>query len=161
MEQENKLKDFFPRTTSTVGKEFIKKRESFRSKPYLDGKKVPTIGFGNTYYPDGTKVTMNDAPISAEKGLELFEVTLKTFEKGVNSAIIRPISQNEFDALVSLAYNIGVPRFKTSSVVKRINGNTPRKEVADAFRMWKLLDGEVSQGLVNRREEEIKLFLGK
>ena len=67
--------------TSDKGIELIKSFEGFSSKPYLCPAKIPTIGYGATFYPDGKKVTMKDSPITEEKGVELLKSMLVKFEQ--------------------------------------------------------------------------------
>jgi lysozyme len=93
---------------SQKGLDLIKKFEGFSAKPYLCPAGVPTIGYGATYYTNGTKVTMSDEPISEEWAEQLLSHIVHTYEKGVTSLVIPKITQNQFDALVSFAYNVGV-----------------------------------------------------
>ena len=72
--------------------------------------------------------------------------------------ITAPINENQFGAFVSLAYNIGVGAFKRSSALKRFNAGEGDR-VTEAIRMWKKAGGKTVQGLVNRREAEVALFL--
>ena len=83
---------------------------------------------------------------------------LKAFEQTVNNTVKVPLNQNQFDALVSLAYNIGSTAFKNSTLVKRLNeGNY--KAAANQFNVWVNAGGKRMQGLVNRRAAERTLFL--
>ena len=82
---------------------------------------------------------------------------LKKFESTVNSAVTVPINQNQFDALVSLAYNIGTGAFKESTLLKKLNLGD-YKAAAAQFAVWNRGGGKVMQGLVNRRAVERKLF---
>jgi lysozyme len=93
--------------TSQKGINLILSFEGFSSEPYLDSAKIPTIGYGNTYYPGGRKVTMKDPAITREKGAELFATVLPTYEKIVTSKVKTTLTQNQFDALVSHTYNTG------------------------------------------------------
>jgi len=83
---------------------------------------------------------------------------LKKFETAVNNAVTVPLSQNQFDALVSLAYNIGTNAFSKSTLVKKLNANDNRA-AADQFDVWVNAGGKRMQGLVNRRAKEKALFL--
>jgi lysozyme len=88
----------------------------------------------------------------------VFEADLAPFEAAVNKAVTRPMTQNQFDACVSLAFNIGAAGFATSTVVRKLNaGDTAG--AADAFRLWNKAGGQILQGLVNRREAERAQFL--
>ncbi|WP_265429468.1 lysozyme, partial [Chryseobacterium sp. YIM B08800] len=80
--------------TSQKGINLILSFEGFSSKPYLDSAGIPTIGYGNTYYPGGKKVTMKDPSISKEKGAELFASVLPTYEKIVKNKIKIALTQN-------------------------------------------------------------------
>ena len=87
--------------TSNKGKAIIKQYEGFRAKPYLCPAGVPTIGYGATYYTDGRKVTLRDAPISEADADKLLDKMLGKYEDAVNRYVQVPITQNQFDALVS------------------------------------------------------------
>jgi len=80
------------------------------------------------------------------------------FEHTVNSSVKAPLNQNQFDALVSLAYNIGSSAFKSSTLVKKLNAGD-YKGAADQFNVWVNAGGKRMQGLVSRRDREKLLFL--
>ena len=127
-------------------------------KPYKDSVGIPTIGIGSTYYEDGTKVKMTDKAITKERAIQLAKNVVKSFEEQVNKSILLPMTQNQFDAMVLLCYNIGKSGFARSSVVRNFNlGNIQR--AADSFLLWNKAGGRVVQGLVNRRNKERSLFL--
>ena len=127
-------------------------------KPYKDSVGIPTIGIGSTYYEDGTKVRMSDKAITKERAIQLAKNVVKSFEEQVNKSILLPMTQNQFDAMVLLCYNIGKSGFAKSSVVRNFNlGNIQR--AADSFLLWNKAGGRVVQGLVNRRNKERSLFL--
>jgi lysozyme len=146
---------------SDKGAEDLKGSEGFSSKPYPDGEGVPTIGFGSTFYEDGTRVQMTDAPITRERGLQLFKTTLKQYVNAVDKSVKVPLTQNEFDALVEFTYNVGVAAFKTSTLLKLLNGGAPKDQVAAQFLRWNKDEGKVVPGLTNRRKRESNKFLGK
>lgn len=136
----------------------IKEFESFRSKPYLCQARVPTIGWGSTYYPNGKRVTLRDKPITVEQGMELFKVTSLKYVMAVDRMTRDDINQNQFDALVSLCFNIGEEQFRTSTVLKRVNKNPSDKTIAEAFSRFKYADGKISKGLIRRRAAEVALY---
>lgn len=148
-------------TISKKGKDLIKKYEGFRAKPYLCPAKVPTIGYGATYYPDGRKVKLTDSAISEGFATNLFEVMLTPYEKAVDSFCRDDISQNQFDALVSFAYNLGVTALKNSTLLKKVNTNPNDKTIKNEFLKWVNAGGKKLQGLVNRRTEESDLYFSK
>ena len=95
------------------------------------------------------------------EAIELLKSDLKRFEDVVNKSIKYPIEQNQFDALVSLAFNIGTNAFANSTVVKRINAGADMKDVEEAWKMWRKGGGKVLPVLVARRGREIKLYRGE
>lgn len=136
------------------GIDFLIKEEGNVLKPYLDSVGVPTIGVGMTYYPDtGKKVTMKDKPLTKEQSIAYFKQMVKSYETAVWSVTRDDINQNQFNALVSLCYNIGIGAFKGSTVVKRVNKNPNDPRIAEAFEMWKK-----PLVLLKRRKREHSLY---
>lgn len=111
-------------------------REGLKLKPYLDTKGVPTIAMGNTYYLDGRKVTMQDKPLTLDQAKQLSKVTADRFAAEVNNAIKVNINQNQFNACVSIAYNIGMGGFKSSTFLKLINADPNDHNIASAIMRW-------------------------
>ena len=143
---------------SNRGLELIKDFEGFSSTSYLCPAKIPTIGYGNTFWEDGRKVKMGEQ-ISKEKALELLEyVANKDFSQKIYPLIKVEISQNQFDSMVSLAYNIGVEAFSKSTLLKKVNAND-FKGAGDEFLKWNKSGGKPLLGLTRRRERERELFL--
>ncbi|KNB60048.1 lysozyme [Chryseobacterium sp. Hurlbut01] len=144
--------------TSQKGINLILSFEGFSSKPYLDSAGIPTIGYGNTYYPGGKKVTMKDSPITREKAAKLFASVLPTYEKIVKSKIKVTLTQNQFDALVSHTYNTGGSDTLFSLINKKSNSET----IKDWFTSrYITAGGKVLNGLVKRRKQEAALFFTK
>ena len=142
---------------SPSGIDLICNFEGLRLKAYDDGVGVWTIGFGTTKYPNGIRVKKGDT-CTLDQAKAYMQNDLKSFEQTVNNTVKVPVSQNQFDALVSLAYNIGSTAFKNSTLVKRLNeGNY--KAAANQFDVWVNAGGKRMQGLVNRRAAERTLFL--
>ena len=137
----------------------IEKHEGFRSHPYLDQKGVPTIGFGSTYYENGTKVTMADSPITMDQATQLMMHKLNSeFVPGVQKAVTVPLTQNQFDSLVDFAYNAGVGHLTTSTLLKKLNSGD-YAGAADEFMKWTFAGGVENAGLKSRRIDERTLFL--
>ena len=145
---------------SANGFKLLAKLEGIVLKPYYDSVHVATIGIGSTYYENGTRVKITDPAITKERAFELATNVVKDFELGVNNAITVPMTQNQFDAMVLLCYNIGVKAFTKSSVVRHFNAGNIIK-AADSFLLWNKAGGIVVKGLVNRRHTERSLFLAK
>lgn len=140
-----------------AGVQLISDFEDLRLTAYDDGVGVWTIGWGTTVYPNGQKVKKGDK-ITLEQAKQYKAYDLARFEKAVNDAVKAPLNQNQFNALVSLAYNIGEKAFTNSTLVKRLNeGNY--KAAADQFLVWVNAGGKRMQGLVNRRNKEREVFL--
>lgn len=143
---------------SKNGLDLIKEFESFKSKPYLCPSQKATIGFGSTYYPDGKKVTLQDKEITEEKAFEILEyIANKDFGSNINKVVKVPLNQNQFDALVSFAYNIGNGNFNSSTLLRWLNqGNY--KEASIQLLRWNKSKGIVLNGLTKRRKAEKALF---
>jgi lysozyme len=143
---------------SSKGLDIIKKYEGFSSKPYLCPSKVITIGYGSTYYEDGSKVKLTDSPITQERATELLEALLVSFERAVDSYCTDAINQNQFDSLVSFAYNCGVGNLKSSTLLRKVNVNPNNPTIKDEFLKWTKGGGKTLSGLVRRRTEEAQLY---
>ncbi|MFN3289050.1 MAG: lysozyme [Acinetobacter sp.] len=144
-------------TISPLGVDLICSLEGKRLTAYDDGVGVWTIGFGSTVYPNGIKVKKGDTCTEAQAKTYMAH-DLKKFEATVNKTVTVQLNQNQFDALVSLAYNIGASAFSQSTLVKKLNANDIRG-AADQFDVWVNAGGKRMQGLVNRRSKEKQLFL--
>ncbi len=139
----------------------IKTFEGFRSHPYLCIAGVPTLGFGSTHYANGAPVGLSDGDISEPAAENILFATLQyDYVPAVNHCVTADINQNQFDALVDFAYNCGSQNLKNSTLLKLVNeGNFAAASLE--FKKWCHCNGEVSQGLLNRREAERKLFMGE
>lgn len=147
--------------TSKKGIDLIKKYEGFESMPYLDAVGAPTIGFGATHYGNGVKVRMSDKPISEKEASELLTKMLTQYENSVKMLVQKPISQNQFDALVSFTYNLGGVNLSKSTLLKKLNLNPNDKSIFDEFLKWNKAGGKVLNGLTRRRKEEAELYFEK
>lgn len=146
---------------SNRGKDLISNFEGLRLKPYKCSAGIPTIGIGCTYYENHQRVKMTDPPITKERAYELFNIIVKPYESAVNSFVKSNINQNQFDALVSLCYNIGVGNFSQSSVLKQINIDPNSDLVEGAWKLWVKSKGKTIPGLMNRRIKEIEYYKQK
>lgn len=145
--------------TSNKGIALIKEFESFRKTPYLCAAGVPTIGWGTTRYPDKKAVTLADKDITEAVGDMYLHHDLTTFEKAVNKVLTIPIQQSQFDACISLCYNIGQGNFTSSTLVKMLNAGTAPDLIAPQFLRWNKAKGKSLAGLTRRRKAEMALFL--
>ena len=131
---------------------FITKEEGARNKAYKDSKGLWTIGVGHLIKADEQHLIT--ATLTDEQVEELLRSDLKWCSEAVESSVKVPLTQNQYDALYSLCFNIGGTNFAKSTVVKKINEND-LKGAADAILMW-----NKPEVLVNRRKRERALFLG-
>lgn len=137
--------------------DLIKECEGWRSEPYLDVAGIPTIGYGFTHYGDGRRVTMDDPPITPEQGQEILQLIVTPTAEQVSNLIQVEVNQNQFDALVDFAYNLGVNSLRNSTLMRLLNEGKPDL-AADEFHRWVYAGGRVVQGLVDRRNKEYALF---
>ena len=144
--------------TSQSGIDLIKQFESFRAKPYLCSAGVPTIGYGTTVYPNGIKVKLSDQKITQQLAETFLQHHVNAIEKDVLSLVKMPLTQNQFDALVSFAYNVGLGAFRDSTLLKLLNAGDI-DNASKQFERWNKAGGKVSNGLTRRRNAEKALFL--
>lgn len=137
----------------------IKKYEGFRSGPYLCPAGTPTIGYGNTYYPNGQKVTMKDPPISeADASKMLNNVVEKDFVSVLEKTIPYwdEMSDNQRSALISFAYNLGAHFYGASgfNTISRVLREKKWDEVPAALLLYRNPGSAFEEGLRRRRTEE-------
>ena len=139
---------------SEEGKDLIKSFEGCRLNAYKCSAGVPTIGYGNTYYPNGDKVQMNDV-ITLQQAIELFDALIVRYERIVNSKLKVEVKQNEFDALVSHTYNTG----GSSTLFKLVNMKADKDKIKNWFTTkYITANGKRLKGLVIRRQKEWLLY---
>lgn len=139
--------------TSQKGIDLIKKFEGCRLEAYRCPAGVWTIGYGHT------KGVQNGLKITQAQAEEFLREDLKVYEQAVESCVKVPLSQNQFDALVSFCYNCGSGALKTSTLLRLLNEGK-YKNAAEQFLRWNKVGGKVFAGLTRRREEERVIFLG-
>ena len=125
--------------------------EGFSAKPYLCPAKLATIGYGNTFYRDGKKVTMVDKEITKAEAFDMFKDIADKFAKKVSACVKTPINQNQFNSLVSFAYNVGVANFMNSTLLKRVNANHNDPDIRTQFLRWDKVGTKKLSGLTKRR----------
>lgn len=143
---------------SKNGIELIKQFEGFRSKPYFDSVKVATVGYGSTFYLDGTPVQITDKEISEADAVALLQKVADSFVEQVMKVVKVPLSQNEVDAIACFTYNVGVKAFTDSTMLKKLN-KSDKQGASLEFLKWNKAGGKELKGLTRRREAEQKLFL--
>ena len=132
--------------------------EGYSSKPYLCPAKIPTIGYGNTYYPDNKRVTLLDKEINKQQAFEMFKLIADKFASKVSNLVKTPLNQNKFNALVSLSYNIGIANFMNSTILKLVNKNHNDILIGLEFKRWNKVNKKEVAGLTRRRLYESKVY---
>lgn len=141
-------------TTGQKGIALIKKWEACKLDAYICPANKVTIGWGNTFYEDGSKVKMGDK-ITQARADQLFQNVVTKFERIVTKNVKIPISQNQFDALVSHTWNTG----GSSTLFELINRKAGEKYIRDWFETkYITAGGKILKGLVSRRKEEANLY---
>jgi lysozyme len=140
------------RQINDAGLALIKRWEGLKLDAYQDGGGVWTIGYGSTLgVAKGQSITPGEAERLLKDDLGRHDI---------EPMLTAPTNDNELAAMTALAFNIGLERFRGSTVLKRHNlGNKPG--AANAFLLWKYDNGRAVQGLLNRREAERELYLRK
>ena len=139
------------------GSDLIKHFEGCKLRAYQCPAKIWTIGYGNCYYEAGKPVQPGDK-ISQEKADELFERILNQFVSQVTKLVKSNLTENQFSALVSFAYNCGVGSLQKSTLLKKVNANPNDPTIKAEFLKWNKAKGIVMLGLIIRREAEAKLY---
>lgn len=139
--------------TSFEGKKIIKFYEGLRLEAYLCPAGVWTIGYGHTGIDvyEGLKITSTRAEY-------LLSSDLIRFELGIRNYVKVALNQNQFDALVSFAYNVGLGAFASSTLLKKLN-QKDYVGASEEFENWVYANGKVLAGLTERRKSEKELFL--
>jgi lysozyme len=144
------------RKTSDKGVSLIKAHEGLRLNAYLCPAKVWTIGYGHTSAAGEPKV-IQGMRITRAEAETILRRDLATFERGVNRLVSVPLTQNQFDALVSFAFNVGLGAFQRSTLLKKLNAGR-YKDVPAELMKWTRGGGRELPGLVNRRRDEAGLW---
>ena len=132
--------------------ELIKSFEGLELEAYLCPADIWTIGYGHTGdVKEGDTITKAEAE-------DLLDKDLEKFRSGVNRCVKVPLNENQFGALVSFAYNVGIGSLQSSTLLKLLNAGD-YDAAADQFPRWNKSGGKVLTGLTRRREAERAVFL--
>lgn len=140
--------------TSEQGREFIKREEGLELEVYPDGAGLMSVGYGHLLTEDdnvGMKITLEEAE-------EFFDQDIQAAEDAVTKRVTVPLEQHQFDACVSLCYNVGAYNFKRSTLSKLLNGGD-LEGAANEFKRWVFASGKRLKGLERRRARELDLFV--
>jgi lysozyme len=146
------------------GCKLIKNFEGLRLSAYRDVAGVWTIGYGSTHYHDGKRVKPGDKLATETQADALFRNTLGQYEQAVNQFVKVPLTQNQFDALISFSYNAGAGALKNSTLLGKLNEKDYESAAAHFLAWDKITDPKTGEKilcdtLVQRRKEESRLFL--
>jgi lysozyme len=134
--------------------------EGLKLKPYLCSARIPTIGYGNTYYSNGKHVTLLDEAITQVQAFEMFKEIADRFALAVNRQLKKTVTQNQFNSLVSFAYNVGTGAFISSTLLKKVNSNPNDPSIKTEFLKWNKAGGKIVNGLtIRRNQEQINYYL--
>lgn len=142
-----------------IAADLCKRFEGFRSKPYLCPAGIPTIGYGSTYYADGRKVALTDAPIDEPAAKTLLMAELHhTYLPGVlRNCPGLATDERKLNAIVDFCYNLGVGRLQTSTLKRKINAQD-WEGAKEQLMLWTRGGGKVLPGLLKRRTAECALL---
>jgi len=142
-----------------AGFDLIKTFEGCRLKAYKCSAGVVTIGYGSTYYPNKTPIKITDKLNSVQDAEDLLLVTVEEFENNVSALFYNvTLTQNQFNALVSFAFNLGVGALAKSTLLKKAKLNPNDKTIALEFAKWVNAGGKKLPGLIRRRKAESDLY---
>jgi lysozyme len=140
-----------------LGIEMMHHFEGCKLEAYQCSAKVWTIGWGNTFYENGTPVKQGDL-ITQDRANKLFEFVVNKFSVGVEKLLTKTISENQFSALVCFAYNVGTGNLGKSTLLKKVNANPNDATISNEFLRWNKAGGKELLGLTRRRTAESKLY---
>lgn len=138
---------------SDNGIDFIKQWEKLAMEPYNDGAGYMTIGFGHRI-----REGEHFKRIDEDQARDLLMSDIEDVEVKLTDCLEREVSQEQYDSLASLCFNIGNHAFERSTLLQKLNQGRPFKECAPQFDRWVFGGGKKMAGLVNRRAAERKLF---
>lgn len=135
----------------------IKKYEGLKLRSYLCPSNVYSIGYGATFYENGSRVQANET-ITIDRADRLLLMQVKLFTDEVKRVVKSDINDNQLGALVSFAFNVGGAAFGRSTLCRKVNANPNDPTIRDEFMRWTRGGGKVLPGLVKRRQEEANLY---
>ena len=135
----------------------IKKFEGLKLKAYLCPAGVWTIGYGNTFYENNSKVAPTDK-ITIDRADQLLFFIVNKFEGEVKKVIKSAVNDNQLGALTSFDFNVGTGNLQKSTLLKKVNANPNDPTIRDEFMKWTRAGGKVLNGLVARRKAEADLY---
>jgi lysozyme len=135
----------------------IRKYEGLKLRAYICPSGLPTIGYGATFYMNGSRVQIGDV-ITIDHADKLLHFQVKLFADEVRRTVKSNINENQLGALVSFCFNVGGAAFAKSTLARKVNANPSDPTIRNEFMRWTRGGGKVLPGLVKRREEESNLY---
>ena len=135
----------------------IRKYEGLRLRAYICPSGLPTIGYGATFYENGSRVQIGDV-ITIDHADKILHFQVKLFADEVKKIVKSELNENQLGALTSFCFNVGGARFASSTLAKKANANPSDPTIRAEFMRWTRGGGKVLPGLVKRREEEANLY---
>ena len=145
--------------TVSAAETLIKGFEGKYLTPYDDGTGKITVGYGSVYNYDQNRPVQKGDKITIDTANRWLTNEANSTLDSVKQVVKVPLNNNQFAALSSFVYNIGLGAFKNSTMLKLINNKTDKNIIANQFDKWVYVNGQISKGLKNRRDKEKKLFL--
>lgn len=135
----------------------IRKFEGLKLQAYLCPANIWTIGYGSTFYENGSKVQQGDK-ITLDRADKLLFFVVQKFDTEVSKLVKSKINDNQLGALTSFAFNVGAGNLAKSTLLKKVNANPNDPTIRDEFNRWITSNGKVLNGLVTRRKAEADLY---
>jgi lysozyme len=135
----------------------IRKYEGLKLRAYICPSGLPTIGYGATFYMNGSRVQIGDV-ITIDHADKLLHFQVKLFADEVQRTVKVKLNENQLGALVSFCFNVGGAAFAKSTLARKVNANPSDSTIRNEFMRWTRGGGKVLPGLVKRREEEANLY---
>lgn len=140
--------------------DFIANQEGYSEFPYPDDDrntiaKEDSVGYGHQIKPGEEYLRQG---VSRQQAKELLKKDVVPYGNAVNQYVLVPLNQNKFDALLDFTYQFGIGAFRDSTLLKKINASASDEEIKFQFRRWVYDDGVKKSHIVNRREENIKIY---
>jgi len=135
----------------------IKSFEGCKLRAYQDSVGIWTVGYGATFYQDGSKIKSGDT-LTQQQADELLSYHVDLFAEKVKPLIKGELSDNQFSALVSFAFNLGAGALAKSTLLKKVNANPEDASISSEFAKWDKAGGKQLRGLTRRRKAEADLY---
>jgi lysozyme len=135
----------------------IRKWEGLRLNAYLCGAGKATIGWGSTFYENGSRVQMGER-ITVERADRMLHLMCNMFNDAISKMVTSNINDNQRGALLSFVFNIGATQLRRSALLRKVNKNPNDPTIRNEFMRWINAGGKPSNGLRNRRKDEADLY---